>query len=164
MVNNDSACGAVAASSPEATWEFGRRLGAACRGGEVLLLFGDLGAGKTRFVQGLAEGLGIDGNTHVASPTFTLHGEYLGRLVLNHLDLYRLDENCDLSQLGIMEMLNDPCAVMAVEWPELLGAVAAGDCLRITLEHVDEHSRIITFSPEGARHARLLAVSGIFRK
>ena len=99
----------------------GRELGAALSAGETVLLFGDLGAGKTAFVRGLAEGLGIDG-TQVTSPTFTLVQEYRGgRLRLIHADLYRLDDQREIEDLGLDEIAAG--GVLAVEWAEKLPGV-----------------------------------------
>ncbi len=143
----------VRTRSPEETRAVGRALGVACRGGEVFLLRGDLGSGKTCFVQGLAAGLGVE--TRVTSPTFTLHGEYQGRLILNHLDLYRLDEGADLSGLGIVEMLGEGGAVTAVEWPELLAGYC-GPRLELALSDCGEGERELVFTAYGVVHARLL--------
>ncbi len=139
--------------APEETREVGRAIGVACRGGEVLFLRGDLGSGKTCLVQGLAAGLGV--GTRVTSPTFTLHGEYPGRLVLNHLDLYRLDEGADLSGLGIMEMLAEAGTVTAVEWPELLAGYH-GPRLEVSLTDCGAGERELVFTAYGTMHAHLL--------
>lgn len=159
MVNPDDADAAEAVfhtASPDATRALAETLGRLCVGGEVILLAGDLGAGKTCFVQGLARGLDIPAGKRVASPTFTLHGEYEGRLVLNHLDLYRLDDPAQLHGLGIDDFLADPGAVTAVEWPELLAETAGRERLDLRLEHVSESERRIGARASGRRHARLL--------
>jgi tRNA threonylcarbamoyladenosine biosynthesis protein TsaE len=97
------------------TREAGRQLAGLLRGGEVLSLEGQLGAGKTTFVQGLAEGLGCRAN-EVSSPTFTLVHEYPdGRLPLVHLDLYRLDSPDELAALGFDDLLAGP-TIAALEW------------------------------------------------
>ena len=116
-------------------------LRATLRPGDVLLLSGDLGAGKTTFVRGLAEGLGIDPG-EVSSPTFTLVHEYRGgRLTLYHADLYRLDrtatDDLGLEEIGVQD------GVLAIEWPDRLSH-ALPAALRVTLEIVDETSRRIT--------------------
>jgi tRNA threonylcarbamoyladenosine biosynthesis protein TsaE len=110
------------------------------RAGAVLLLSGELGAGKTAFVRGLAEGLGAD-PSEVTSPTFTLVHEYRGgRLPLIHVDLYRLDR-ADLDELG----LDDDLAargVVAIEWPERLSRAPAG-ALRVRIEDTGADTRSI---------------------
>ncbi len=102
--------------SPEATEAVGEKLGAACRGGEVILLSGDLGTGKTRLTKGIARGLGIDSG-QVTSPTFTLMAIHHGRLPLYHVDLYRIDDAEEIAHLGLFEQVEGP-GVIVIEWPE----------------------------------------------
>jgi len=120
-------------------------MAAGLRAGAVLLLEGDLGAGKTAFVRGLAEGLGVDPG-EVSSPTFTLVHEYRGgRLPLIHVDLYRLDR-ADLDEIGLDQDLADK-GVVAVEWPERLSRRISGAiAIRITDRGGD--AREIEISPE----------------
>jgi tRNA threonylcarbamoyladenosine biosynthesis protein TsaE len=114
--------GAWTSGNPEETFEAGRRVGERLAGGEVLLLSGTLGAGKTVFTKGLAAGLGLD-PAEVSSPSFTLvnrHGE--GRLVLYHLDLYRLAEGHSAAHaVELDELLADERAVIVIEWAERMG-------------------------------------------
>ena len=119
-----------------------RELGATLAAGDIVLLFGDLGAGKTAFVRGLAEGLRID-HRDVTSPTFTLVQEYRGgRLPLVHVDLYRLDDPREIDDLGLEEIGAD--GVLAIEWAEKLPhapdaaitvriALGDGDTRRLTI-------------------------------
>jgi len=117
-------------------------MAAAFRGGEVVLLSGELGAGKTAFVRGLARGLGADPD-EVASPTFVLLTTYAGRLTLHHADLYRLRGDGDERELGLEE-LPGKGGVLAVEWAERLGGVPWDAALRVRLEHAgDEVRRIV---------------------
>jgi tRNA threonylcarbamoyladenosine biosynthesis protein TsaE len=114
--------GEWASRAPAETFEAGRRVGERLEGGEVLLLSGTLGAGKTVFTKGLAAGLGLD-PVEVSSPSFTLvnrHGE--GRLVLYHLDLYRLAEGHGAAHaVELEELLADERAVIVIEWAERMG-------------------------------------------
>ena len=131
--------------SEEQTEAIGRDLAGGLEAGGILLIAGDLGAGKTAFVRGLAAGLGIDPND-VSSPTFTLVHEYRGgRLALYHADLYRLDraatEDLGLEEMGVAD------GVLAIEWPDRL-THQLDDARRITIEIVDEHTRRVSI--EGA--------------
>ena len=104
------------------TAALGRELAAALSAGDVVLLVGDLGAGKTAFVRGLAEGLGVH-RDEVSSPTFTLVQEYRGgRLPLFHVDLYRLDDPREIDDLGLDEIADD--GVLAIEWADKLAGSA----------------------------------------
>ncbi|MFI5360785.1 MAG: tRNA (adenosine(37)-N6)-threonylcarbamoyltransferase complex ATPase subunit type 1 TsaE [Elusimicrobiota bacterium] len=100
----------------EDTIRLGEILGRSLRGGDVVLLFGELGAGKTTLVRGMARAVGYRGR--VSSPTFALAHVYRGKsLTLHHLDLYRLKEG-DTGELGLADLLNDPFAAVVVEWPQ----------------------------------------------
>ena len=128
--------------SQEDTQHVARDLAAALKAGDVLLLSGNLGAGKTAFVRGLAAGLGIDPE-EVSSPTFTLVHEYRGgRLTLYHADLYRL-EKVATEDLGLEEMgISD--GVLAIEWPDRLSHALPG-ARAVQIEIVDESTRRITW-------------------
>ena len=138
--------------SPADTAALGEKIGQAATAGLVIALSGDLGAGKTQFVKGLARGLGIAGRVH--SPTFTLVNEYGGgRLRLFHLDLYRLETPEQIRSAGIEEFLA-PDGVSVVEWAERLGsglwAPGSGDrWMRVNLEIVSETERKIIYDDFG---------------
>ena len=119
--------------SESETLEAARELASGFSGGEVVLLSGELGAGKTVFVRGLARGLGADPD-EVASPTFVLLTAYPGRLVLHHADLYRLRGDGDESELGLEE-LPGAKGVLAVEWAERLQHVPWRSAVRVSLRH-----------------------------
>jgi tRNA threonylcarbamoyladenosine biosynthesis protein TsaE len=120
----------LAAPMPEDTRAVGRALAPLLRGGDALALTGELGAGKTTFVQGLAVGLGFGGT--VASPTFTLVREYAGRLRVYHVDVYRLERVQDVLDLGLEEMAVDD-GVLAVEWGDAVEALLPEDHLLVEL-------------------------------
>jgi len=135
-------------ASEEETQAIARELSATLRAGDVVLLSGDLGAGKTTFVRGLAEGLGIDPR-EVSSPTFTLVHEYRGNgLTLYHADLYRLQraatDDLGLEEIGVQD------GVLAIEWPDRLTHELAGATL-VRLDVVDDASRRITIQPYSMR-------------
>jgi tRNA threonylcarbamoyladenosine biosynthesis protein TsaE len=116
------------------------------RGGEVVLLRGELGAGKTAFVRGLARGVGADPD-EVASPTFVLLTAYPGRLTLHHADLYRLRGDGDERELGLEE-LPGPGGVLAVEWAERLADPPWPSALRVRLDHSGGDERRILIEEE----------------
>ncbi len=113
------------------TLEAGRALAASVRDGDIVLLRGDLGMGKTVFARGLAIGLGVDPED-VRSPTFTLINPYRGRLAVHHVDLYRVDRPSDLDEIGLEEILGGP-GVAVVEWAERLGPYRPERCLEVTI-------------------------------
>jgi tRNA threonylcarbamoyladenosine biosynthesis protein TsaE len=123
------------------TAEVAREIAASFRGGEVVLLTGELGAGKTAFVRGLARGLGADPD-EVASPTFVLLTAYPGRLTLHHADLYRLRGDGDERELGLEE-LPGPRGVLAVEWAERLRDLPWRTAVRVSLSHAGDDERLI---------------------
>jgi tRNA threonylcarbamoyladenosine biosynthesis protein TsaE len=123
------------------TAALGRELGATLSAGDVVLLVGDLGTGKTAFVRGLAEGLGVD-RDEVSSPTFTLVQEYRGgRLPLFHVDLYRLDDPREVEDLGLDEIAED--GVLAIEWADKLPTPPPA-AVRVTLAHASDTERQVT--------------------
>ena len=125
--------------SEGATAALGRDLGRRLALGAVVLLEGPLGAGKTAFARGLAEGLGCDGDD-VSSPTFTVIQEYRGDVRFEHVDLYRLTPP-EVDDLALDDLLED--TVMAVEWPDRWRDPPAG-AVRVTLEPIDHDRRRIT--------------------
>ena len=129
--------------SPDETRALGRKLAQALQGGTVVAFTGDLGAGKTAFVSGMAEGLGIE--ERVTSPTFTIVNEYEGgRLPLFHFDMYRLGSADELFHIGWEDYLarNGVCAV---EWSENVEEALDGDTIRVDISRgQDENTRIIT--------------------
>jgi tRNA threonylcarbamoyladenosine biosynthesis protein TsaE len=113
--------GEFISSSPDETFNYGHQLGARLEGGEILLLSGPLGAGKTIFVKGICAALGIH-EEDVTSPSFTLVNPYAGRLQLYHIDLYRLDEGASAAHaVDLDELLSDERAVIVIEWAERMG-------------------------------------------
>ncbi len=139
--------------SPADTESLGEKFGRAAQTGLVIALSGDLGAGKTQLVRGLARGLGVAGRVH--SPTFTLVNEYAGgRLKLFHLDLYRLETVEQILTAGIEEYLS-PEGVAVIEWAERLATggwpLAAGKkFVRVKIEIVNETERMIIYDDFGA--------------
>ena len=128
------------------TVEAGRQLAPTVRAGDVVLLSGSLGAGKTAFVRGLAQGLGADPGD-VSSPTFTIVQEYRGAVLVQHVDLYRLTP-AEADDLGLDELGSG--AVLAVEWPERWSDPPAG-AIQVSIEPGKGDHRTITVTRETSR-------------
>lgn len=134
-------------SSEKETFQLGQKEGAGCRGGEVYLLLGDLGAGKTKFTQGLASGLGVRGL--VNSPTFNILKLYKARglvKTLCHVDAYRLNSSFDLEALGIQEFLDSKDTVTVIEWAEKVKKIWPHDARVVEFRNIGADKRKITFS------------------
>jgi tRNA threonylcarbamoyladenosine biosynthesis protein TsaE len=141
--------------SPRDTRALAARLGAHLAPGDLVALRGELGAGKTEFVRGLALGLGVP-EDEVASPSFALAYEYQGRLTLVHLDLYRLTELSPEFLPDLEEYLGGP-QVTAVEWAERLGDFLPPERLEVVLTITGKEDRDITLTGHGPRGEALLA-------
>ena len=128
------------------TESFAEQLAKDFTGGEVLLLHGELGAGKTHFVKGLAKGLGID--EVITSPTFALHNSYQGRLTLNHFDFYRIEDSEEVAILGLDEFFYDKHAVAAIEWSENIKDLLPKQCVSVNIDKIDDNTRKITIAKE----------------
>ncbi len=124
-------------SSADDTRELAAALAGTAEAGDVILLVGDLGAGKTVFAQGFGRGLGVD--ERITSPTFALHNRYRGRLVLEHLDVYRLGGIDEVGDLGLEELVDpgrggDGGGVVLVEWGDTISPALPADYLEVRLE------------------------------
>lgn len=136
--------------SAEETIIRGREIGSQLRPPVLVLLSGELGAGKTTLTKGLVSGLGASSEEEVTSPTFTLVHTYRNRSLVYHVDLYRVEGVHDLETLGLEDILSEP-AVVIVEWAEKLTLRADWPVVRIHLDHVEESTRRIEIAdPTGA--------------
>jgi len=125
--------------SPEATMALGKQLAGTLQSGDVLALYGDLGAGKTHLVKGIAHGL--DGRPEdVTSPTFTLIQEYATAPPLFHLDVYRIEQLAELERMGVDEYLHGD-GICVIEWPERMEPMLPAHTIRLRLTHLDENRR-----------------------
>jgi tRNA threonylcarbamoyladenosine biosynthesis protein TsaE len=143
----------VFTTSPEETQALARRLGEACRGGEVFLLIGDLGTGKTCFTQGLAKGLGVEEYVH--SPTFVLIAQYHGRFTVHHVDLYRIDSTPEAVDLGLDDYFNSS-AVTVIEWADKAPQAMPPDHVRVEMRDAGGSKRRIAISAQGQKCQALL--------
>lgn len=144
----------VVTSSHEQTWRIGQMLGSRLEPGDIVCLYGDLGAGKTSFSYGIALGLEVK-DQYITSPTFTFVNEYKGRIPFYHIDLYRLKDPEELEGIGFEEYI-DSDGVTVIEWAERAEDELPDDRLSVYLSYVDEHSREIGFLAEGERYEKLL--------
>ncbi len=137
----------VTSQSEDDTFNLGVRIGSQLSGGEIILLDGALGAGKTMLVKGIAHGLSID-KQEVTSPSFTLVNPHPGKLLLYHIDLYRLDEGAKAAHaVDLDEILTDEKAVVVIEWAERLGHYPLPDnVIRISITGDGEAPREISIS------------------
>ena len=139
----------------EQTRRLGAHLGRLLQRGDIILLEGDFGSGKTTFTQGIAKGLGIDAR-YVNSPTFTLINEYKGvNLPLYHIDLYRLEGLEEVATLGLEEYF-EGAAVTVVEWPSGAALWLPTDRLEVKLVYVNETKRTLKFYATGDRYIQLM--------
>ncbi len=137
----------VVSDSESQTLELGKRLGRLLQKPALILLQGDLGAGKTVFARGIARGLGVDSTIPITSPTFTLMNHYPARLELYHFDLYRLSDPDELIELGFDEYAFGD-GITLVEWPEKLENPDMPG-LWVALQRIDDVQRRIDFRPQG---------------
>lgn len=141
-------------NGPEETRELGRRFGEIVDAGLIVLLNGDLGAGKTCFAQGVAKGLGVADDAPVTSPTYTLLNIHQGRLPLYHFDLYRLSQVDDLTDLGYDEFAEGD-GMTLVEWADrMTDALSAS--ITIFIDHLDEEQRQLRFEAFDSRGKNIL--------
>ncbi len=145
--------------SPAQTERVGQRLGEQLRPGDLILLMGTFGVGKTHLVKGIARGLGV--TDLVTSPSFVLVNEYRagaehGAMPIYHVDLYRLAGAADLATLGLEELWEGR-GVCLIEWPGRAEAMLPHDRLVIQIEHLSETKRHVRFVPHGARYLSLIS-------
>lgn len=137
------------------TANLGKRLGKLAQGGEIVGLIGELGAGKTCFVRGVAEGANVGKEAWVRSPTFTLINEYQGRLPIYHIDLYRLGGRADIESLNLREYLYSD-GISLIEWFEHLPAQEIDEYLEVRFAHAGANLREIALTGHGERYEKLI--------
>jgi tRNA threonylcarbamoyladenosine biosynthesis protein TsaE len=140
----------IVTTSPEATAALGERLGRTLVAGDVVALSGELGAGKTCFIQGLVRGLDVP--TRATSPTFVLINEYRGRVPVHHVDAYRTDRLDELMDLGLLELMGGD-GVTLIEWADKLRALLPADAIQVHVDGVGDEPRAITIARPAAAAA-----------
>ena len=146
----------VVSNSPERTRTLGETLGRLLVKGDVVALVGELGSGKTVLAQGLANGLGIDSDEYVSSPSFALVNQYRGRIPIYHIDTYRLGGALDMVALGYEDYF-EPDGVTIIEWADKVEELLPEKCLLITIAIIDRDSRELAISFAGAWPAESVA-------
>lgn len=141
--------------SARQTMSWGSRLGRLLEGGDIIALIGELGAGKTCFVRGVASGLEVGKEAWIRSPSFTLINEYQGRLPVYHIDLYRVEGRAQLEGLNLREYLYSDGASL-IEWFEHLPSDEVDEYLEVRIVHVDGAKRELTFTSHGERYKELV--------
>lgn len=148
----------LSSASADETRLFGKQLGAQLRGGDVIALEGELGAGKTTLIQGILQGMGS--RDRVTSPTFTLVNLYrAGRLEVQHVDAYRLGgaaATLEAESLGLEETLGASDVVTLIEWAGIVPTLLARANLVVALDHAGEHVRTLDLSPRDARGSEIV--------
>ncbi len=149
-------------NSPGATLALGRRIGELLEANSVIALMGELGCGKTLLTRGICDGLGVP-LRQVNSPTFVLVNEYLGRLPVFHMDLYRLDDAGDGIELGLADYLARAASgVMIIEWAEKILSLLPPDLLKVEFQVVSSRKRNIGFTTSAGKFVQLF--KGLARK
>jgi len=147
----------ITTHSVEETKTLGQIIGKTVTCETVLALTGDLGSGKTSFVQGLAKGLEVPDDYYITSPSYTLINEYPGRFPLFHVDLYRISDPIDVEDIGLDEILNNQ-GVVAIEWADRMETERLSEHIDIQFEILGDKTRKISIIPKG------LKVEGIIKK
>lgn len=145
----------ITTHSAEETQGLGQALGAIIVQPIIIALTGDLGSGKTAFVQGLSRGLDVSEKTYITSPTFTLINEYPGRHPLLHVDLYRIEHELELEEIGMDDLLHQE-AVIAIEWAEKLYEDSLSEHLAFQFKIIKDETRQIDIFAYGHQAANLL--------
>ena len=131
------------------THTIGFYLGLTAQAGDLILMTGELGAGKTTMTQGIAEGLGVPERPR--SPTFVMATEYMGRLPLYHIDLYRVEQAPELNELGVDEYVSGQ-GVTIIEWADRVPEIFVSECLWVSLDAINEETRSITLVANASRY------------
>lgn len=141
--------------STSETIQIGKSIGSLLRPGDVVALKGELGAGKTQFIKGLAEGAGVGKSTYVSSPSFTLINEYPGRVPFYHVDLFRLQQEKEAEELGLEDYFQGG-GITAVEWADKIPSLLPKGMLLIHIAYTGKYTRSLEITGKGKRFEELL--------
>ena len=150
---NNSPVFKIISNSPKHTQEIGARIGKIVQHGDILLLLGNLGAGKTCLTQGIARGMGI--KEYTSSPSFVMVKEYQGRIPLFHIDLYRIEHIEETNSLGLDDYLYGN-GVCVIEWADRALDLLPAESMLIKMNYLSQTSRSLEFQPEGKRYHTML--------
>jgi tRNA threonylcarbamoyladenosine biosynthesis protein TsaE len=137
------------------TIRFGKDIGRRLLPGDVIALVGELGAGKTQFVKGLAVGVGVGNSTYVSSPSFTLIHEYPGETPFYHIDLFRLGREEEAEALGL-EVYFQGSGVTAIEWADKIPSLLPEEILLVSMAYIDKNTRALEITGKGKRYLNLI--------
>jgi tRNA threonylcarbamoyladenosine biosynthesis protein TsaE len=141
--------------STSETIRIGKSIGSRLLPGDVVALTGELGAGKTQFIKGLAAGVGIGNPTYVSSPSFKLINEYPGKVTFYHIDLFRLSGEKEAEELGLDDYFQSR-GITAIEWADKIPSLLPEEILRIEIRYTGENSRTLEISGKGKRYECLV--------
>ena len=143
----------IISKSPEETKKLGEDIGKLVRAGDLLAFYGELGAGKTCFIQGISQQLEV--KDYVTSPSFTIINEYRGKIPIYHFDLFRLNNAEEILELGYKEYFYGE-GLTVIEWAEKIEEYLPKEHLKIDIKFEDHYKRTITFIPQGDRFEKIL--------
>jgi tRNA threonylcarbamoyladenosine biosynthesis protein TsaE len=141
--------------NPSETIRIGKRIGSLLMPGDVLALVGELGAGKTQFIKGLAAGTGVKKSIYLTSPSFTLINEYVGKVPFYHIDLYRLESEREAEELGLEEYFQGG-GITVIEWADKIPSLLHLEILYIHIVYTGKHSRSLEVIGKGKRYLNLV--------
>ncbi len=141
--------------SPSETIRIGKEIGGLLLPGDVVALAGELGTGKTQFIKGLAEGVGVGKSTYISSPSFTLINEYPGKIPFYHIDLFRLTSEKEAEGLGLEEYFQGN-GITAIEWADKIPSLLPSELLWVHLHYVGKHTRTLELLGKGDRYQKLV--------
>jgi tRNA threonylcarbamoyladenosine biosynthesis protein TsaE len=145
----------VQTRSASETARIGKTIGNRLLPGDVVALAGELGAGKTQFIKGLAAGVGICNSTYISSPSFTLIHEYPGEIPFYHIDLFRLGKEKEAEELGLDDYFQGT-GITAIEWADKIPSLLPKQILFVFIAYVDKNTRSLEIAGKGARYVDLV--------